>query len=190
MALVHDNDLACMDVAVCLVICRSRYPPDPCSRRQPFIRMDSWDTSRNLRQRFNNFSAVSYWLYHSMSHCTEGIYTKELLSVHKSGLGAESADAAAAKVATLSDHPFEAPREGSVLPSYSATIRQTSLKNPSSSWDIYNTGMSAPGPSKLTPTASKSFILRLTQPKQTTPSCSTICSKGIVPGTLLLTFNM
>ena len=110
MVLVHDNDLAYMDVAVCLVICRSRNPPDPCSRRQPFIRMDSWDTSRNLRQRFNNFSAVGCWLYHSMGHCTEGIYTKELLSSHKSGPGDESADAASAKVATLSDHPFEAPR--------------------------------------------------------------------------------
>jgi hypothetical protein len=77
MALVHDNDLACIDVAVCLIICRLRYPPHPCSRGQPFGRMNSWDISRNLRQRFNNFSVVSYWLYHdAMGHCIEGIYTK------------------------------------------------------------------------------------------------------------------
>jgi hypothetical protein len=63
MALVHDNDLTCIDAAVCLVICRLRYPLHPCSRGQPFGRMNSWETSGNLRQRFNNFSVVSYWLY-------------------------------------------------------------------------------------------------------------------------------
>jgi hypothetical protein len=74
--------------------------------------MNSWDTSGNLRQRFNNFSVVSYGLYHdSTGHCIEGIYT-ELRSGNKSGPGA---DVAVAKVATLSEHAFEAPGKGSDL---------------------------------------------------------------------------
>ena len=77
MALVHDNDFACIDVGVCLVICLLRYPPHPCSRGQPFGRINLWDTSGTLRQRFNNFRVVRYWLFHdSMDHYIEGIYTK------------------------------------------------------------------------------------------------------------------
>jgi hypothetical protein len=77
--------------------------------------MNSWDTSGNPRQRFNNFSVVSYcqWLYHdSMGHYIEGILPTELLSGNKSESGA---DIAVANVATLSEHAFEAPRKGSDL---------------------------------------------------------------------------
>jgi hypothetical protein len=75
--------------------------------------MNSWDTSGDLRQRFNNFSVVSYQLYHdSMGHCIEGIYTKNCCLGDKSGPGA---DVAVAKVATVSEHAFEAPRKGSDL---------------------------------------------------------------------------
>ena len=86
MALVHDNELACMDVAVCSVIYLLRYPPHPCSRGQRFGLMNLWDSSGNLHQRFSNFSVVSYRLYRdSVDHCIEGIYTKNCLPAIKVG---------------------------------------------------------------------------------------------------------